>query len=38
MGVVRVDVEIPVLLLALGVFVAAARSPAIPLPWCVLEG
>ena len=38
MGVVKVEVEIPVLVLASGVLLIAARSEAIPLPRWILKG
>lgn len=37
MGVVQVEVEVPVLVLASGVLLIAARSPAIPLPRWILK-
>lgn len=38
MGGVKVDVEVPVLVLASGVLLIAARSEAIPLPRWILKG
>jgi hypothetical protein len=38
MGVVKVDVEVPVLVLAAGVLLIAARSEAIPLPRWIQKG
>lgn len=38
MGVVKMELEIPVLVLASGVLLIAARSKAIPLPRWILKG
>lgn len=38
MGAVKMEVEIPVLVLASGVLLIAARSKAIPLPRWILKG
>jgi hypothetical protein len=38
MGVVKVEVEVPVLVLAAGILLIAARSKAIPLPRWIVKG
>jgi hypothetical protein len=38
MGAVKVDVEVPALVLAAGVLLIAARSEAIPLPRWIQKG